>query len=335
MRNLLVTSKICKKIQNNRIRLFVILGAQQAIAAQAITEMDSDFYNICFNFTNISVPCMRKCLMINICSMSLLKAARYYKETYRFIKYIQKSASEFHVFIPHTFHAIANYLGFYSSAKTVNLLPDGMLNYFDARVTNKQYRNMLKKKTLVLLGGRYHCYRGNLTGMDHVNYHSHYVFSKTSLFTTAGKQRIINLPKSSFPRNSRNIFILDQPLERLDKVAADRIRKALHEYLGADNGNWIYKPHRDQSVSNIFFSKSSRSVMIDKTEIAEYIIQKFPISKVVSIGSSALITLKIMYPKLPCVSVGFNVLLEYNPDFLDIASAMVDFGIEFIDASNH
>ncbi len=329
---MIYTSKLIEGTQKAKVRLFVLLGAQQAIAVNEIVKKEPYYKNICFNFTNIAFQEMENCEIIVVNSKPLIIVALQYASIFNIIKKIRNSATEFHVFIPHAYHAIANYLAFYSNPDTINLLPDGILNYFDGKVGNRQYFQMVKKKILFLLGGRYHCYRGNLTGCEYLKFHSHYAFSDKALYTKVGKQILINLPQIFTPDDRTKIFILDQPLHNLPQKASFRIQKALQNYLGEDKGLWIYKPHRDQEVCNISISEFSSSITVNKFKIAEYIIKDFPIAEIVSISSSALITLKIMYPDIPCVAIGLNVVIENNPKHSTTAAAMAKFGIKFIDA---
>jgi hypothetical protein len=147
-----------------------------------------------------------------------------------------------------------------------------------------------------------------------------------------GERNIIQLPHASITKGGSKILILDQPLKHISPQNILRIQKALARYLGEDSGQWIYKPHRDQTQSNIGIDTSSTSIKLSGADIAEHIIKDFRVRKIVGIYSSALITLKIMYPDLPCISVGANVLIEERPELKQAFNAMSDFGIKFIKA---
>jgi len=325
-------TRLVQRTKNRKVRFFVILGALQAVAVEQIVQKKTDSVDICLNLSTITPRCSKHCEMVRIHSQSLVGTARQYVELFRAVKSIRRVASELHVFIPHAYHTIANYLAFNSGADTLHLLPDGLLNYYDAKISDRQYRKMLPKLLVVALGGKYKRYRGNYTAMEQLDYKSHYVFDTRSVFTRVGERRVIPLPHSSSIKGGSKIFILDQPLQHIDPKTALRIKKALTRYLGKDLGQWIYKAHRDQKQSNVVIDASSTSIKVSGTTVAEHIIKDFRVGKIVGIYSSALITLKIMYPDLPCISVGANVLIENRPELKQAFNVMSDFGIEFIEA---
>lgn len=326
------TTRLVQRTNKRKVRLFLILGALQAVAVEQIVSQKTNYVDICLNLSTIPLHGCKNCEIIELHSKSLIVTAKQYIELFTAVKSIRRVATELHVFIPHAYHAIANYLAFSSGADTLHLLPDGLLNYYDARISVKLYQKMLPKLLVVLLGGKYKRYRGNYTAMEQLEYKRHYVFDTRSVFTSVGERRVIRLPHSSIIMSGSKIFILDQPLHHIDPQSALRIQKALTHYLGKDIGQWIYKAHRDQKQSNVVIDSSSTSIKLRGTAVAEHTINDFKVGKIVGICSSALITLKIMYPDMPCISIGANVLIEKQPELKRAFNAMSDFGIEFIEA---
>jgi hypothetical protein len=239
-------------------------------------------------------------------------------------------ASRLEAAVPHVYHSLGNFLAFSLNPDALDLLPDGLLNFYDARPNDKQRRSMRYKRLGTrLLGARYQPYDGNLTAMELLDYRRQYVFTERKLFTQARELARLIIPVAEAATGD-DLFFIDQPLDDLSAVRRARLDRAIEAFVGCDRAV-LYKPHRDQ-VSPSIQLPPQRLTALPKTDIAEYVLQQHGASEVVGIYSSALLTLKIIYPQLPCTSIGFNLLVEQRPELARARTVMEDFGIRLIDA---
>ena len=323
-------STLSQQCIDNNIYVIVILGALQAIALENIKNFPGNPKIICLNFSKIKVHERANTIIFSLFSNNILTNLINYRRCFRELKKIKKVSKTFSVGIPHIHHSIANFLAFQLAPDNIDLLPDGLLNYYNAVPSKKQRRASLLKKIMCrLLGGKYQIHLGNLTAMETINYRNNYTFSEKGLYTKAGETIIIKLEAGPL-KNSEAIFFLDQPLDDIDADIRKKIVAGVNEYV-APKSHIIYKPHRDQRQTTIKALRTQTLTSLPKEEIAEYALKKQGATEVVGIYSSALITLKILYPSVMCTSIGFNLLIKKRPELLSARKKMKSIGINIID----
>lgn len=312
------------------VSVFLGLGALQAIAVEQIVQQPAQGPVIFLNCSKIRPTLPSHVTEISIGGGTRLETVRDYQRCYAGLKKLRAVASRLEAAVPHVYHSLGNFLAFSLNPDALDLLPDGLLNFYDARPNDKQRRSMRYKRLGTrLLGARYQPYDGNLTAMELLDYRRQYVFTERKLFTQARELTRLVIPVAEAATGD-DLFFIDQPLDDLSAERRARLDRAIEAFVGCDRAV-LYKPHRDQ-VSPSIQLPPQRLTALPKTDIAEYVLQQHGASEVVGIYSSALLTLKIIYPQLPCTSIGFNLLVEQRPELARARTVMEDFGIRLIDA---
>lgn len=232
----------------------------------------------------------------------------YFKSMFRFKKDISNIfMNKVRVFIPHPFHFATNYAAFNVGAEEFNLLPDGLLNYYERLINERDKKLMAAKKLLgVILGLTYSPYCGLLTGESVIKY-THFYDIK-SVLKRKNNQAI--LPEFENLINQKVVLFLDQEIEHLvSKEEEECLRKAAIEYILLKKYNTvIYKRHPSSNKFTSFLKKSGINVIELKNNLPiELIINQLPVNEVVSFISSALLNLLYMRPEILATSIGVSV----------------------------
>lgn len=307
----------------------------QHLAVEKIVLQNPDVRHICINLTDRRVEWEGIEEVLTFERGSKVSMALQYWKIFKRIRDLRRENSVFNVFIPHPYHSIPNFLAFYTKPTTINLLPDGILNYYNCQITRSQLWQMIKKKFTLFLGGNYRIYKGSIIASDYLNYTANYVFLKRGVVTDVGVTKVLELAEQNrFPNSTeRKILFIDQPLEFFSKDAQEAIKKKIKDFFQEKNVELVlYKPHREQKRKNLQLKNNQKTISIRGMIPVELISQEFEYNEIVGICSSALITLRLMNQNLPIYSIGINKLRSEKPELLDIQKLLEDLNIKIIDA---
>ncbi len=322
-------STLAKSAQGKPVSVFLGLGALQAIAVEQIAQQPTQGPVVFLNCSEIRPRLPAQVTEVRVGAGGRIETLLDYRRCYAGLKRLKAVAARLEVAVPHVYHSLGNFMAFSLNPDALDLLPDGLLNFYDARPSDEQRRSMRHKRLVArLLGARYQPHKGNLTAMEQLEYRRQYVFTERKLYTQAREQIKLEIPVAE-AASGDDLFFIDQPLDDLSDERRNRLNQAIEGFVGGDRAV-LYKPHRDQINPSIQLPQNQLTVL-PKTDVAEYVLQQHGASEILGIYSSALITLKIIYPEIPCTSIGFNLLVEQRPELARARAVMQDFGIRLID----
>lgn len=327
------SEKLLTACASARLHIFVNAGLLNHIATDCILERIPSTDPVWIIDVNFSGGTQHHGRLFRTCigKGSPRETTSGYRQMYRILRNIKGRAGQMYLYVPHVFHSIANYLAFYAGPEKIFLLPDGLLNYYDARITGfRQHIRMLGKFLLApMLGGRYRLFRGELICRELVHYAGCHVFSTLGLTTAVGTVELLNYSAPHFvPVAGRSLY-LDQPTEALAERARHELANALYAAL-RNESEILYKPHPTQRSCSI--ANSTRlpiTPVVSKLPVEKVIAELQP-ERVLGIFSSALITLKLLYPDLDVCSVGTRYFTARNPRLAQAREAMTRLGIRVL-----
>ncbi|PLW70250.1 polysialyltransferase family glycosyltransferase [Pseudohalioglobus lutimaris] len=238
--------------------------------------------------------------------------------------------------LPHPDHLLGNFLFFHPQVDERCIFEDGILNYYDAVLTENQLRGMMFRHRFGwLIGLKYTLYEGFLSGIDARQYDRAFVSYPEKMVRreSYGEVFTINRYHRSGEqwRSSGVILMLDQNIELLlDATDADKLRKKMARVVEQISGEVLIKPHydmrnRQEPPTETWVAAEYRS------QPAELIIDEIKPKAVVSFCSSALINIKELYPEVQCVAVGANYLpVQIDGVSKTIADIFSGLGIEVV-----
>ena len=206
-------------------------------------------------------------------------------------------------YFAHPNHIISNYVFFRNNNNyEYNLIPDGILNYYNI-TTNKLHSKMNKKRKISrMLGLDYTIYEGHLTGYEFNKYKNIYCLHKEDLITYITSDNLIKLNINlNSQHKSENILILGQThnnskkyLKLLENCIIFYLNK-IHFKESCEKGNVYYKPHPneflDENIKELL-NKFNIKIYLENTP-AELLISKF--NTFIGFTSSVLMNLRIIY----------------------------------------
>ena len=346
------------------INIFVAIAPVQLLAISSIIKQmppDSAIVNICFVFYKSDIDFeIPNCTVFKYNTRGLRAYFAAMTQFRKEIKQILNRKEKLAVYIPHPYHLPTNYLLFGIKEKEAYLIPDGILNYYESKITIKSMLAMLVKCALArILGITYTPYTGHLTAFDKRVYSGVYTFNPDGLLTVCGQIRIIRTDKEQFRNDKKICLFLDQDIESLlNKKDSENMRAALYQYLAsAQFDEILYKPH--PSVKHLtprppsLEGKGENSLLISEEGLgsplsvsgrgwgwgmpihstlpAEMLISQYCPTEVISYVSSALINIRDIYPDIACTSVGLNKLLAVNSRIQPLCELFVRKNIRIIE----
>ncbi|MBF0233056.1 MAG: hypothetical protein HQK65_08465 [Desulfamplus sp.] len=260
----------------------------------------------------------------------------YIKKVYsifRFKKDIDKILSSENtniLYIAHPFHFACNYLAFNNFAEKIYLLPDGILNYYEARIDNNSLKKMIQGKILCAMAGiNYKMFKGHYTGYELGIYSGVYCFSEKRLLTKTGK--IFNIAKTSVniglkPLKDICLFI-DQPVNK--SIHYDLAKRINDFFLSRQFKKIIYKKHPSYKCDSLKYLLNSGAeiCLIESKMPIEMLFDEIDAGYIVSFDSSALLTLKFLYPDRECVSIGMDLFCQQDYQLYKIKKIFMEQGI--------
>lgn len=230
---------------------------------------------------------------------------QYIKQLYNAKKLIDsniKTYTHVNFYVPHPMHIITNYIVFSIKNNTVNLIPDGILNYYDYPSYKYKKQMLIKKVFAFLIRINYKLFDGHFTAYDVINYEKIYTIYKIGMITTG--ENIVEIAlKSKKQNNSSSCLILGSPVDQ--KKISIYLTIVKHEIAILSNKKMtiFYKYHPAEKKNNkleLLLSKNNISTL-DSKEPIESFCDDFSI--VISPASSALINLKLIYhSQIDCIS---------------------------------
>lgn len=310
--------------------VFVIAGQLNLVAAELIaaTLPAGDIVWIIDTIRHAGTSRQGDVFRSAIGKAGTFEVLRAFRRTYRTLRALRAAAAKVHAYIPHAYNSIANDLVFGLRADCVSLLPDGLLNYYDARIDRPaQYLHMLALAVVSrLLGGSYRPVAGDLIARSRIDYTDCHVFSTRGLTTAVGNVRLLAFPREDFEPVAGRTLFLDQPAELLRPAAREALGRQLSAAL-RDARELLYKPHPTQRSRNVADNDALVLQEVTVREPVERLVAQLKPDRVAGIYSSALITLKLMYPELPVVSIGMEHFIARNPRLATAREAMRALGI--------
>jgi hypothetical protein len=304
------------------INIFIAIAPLQLLAISSIIKQmppDSHIVNICFVFYKSDIAFeVPNCTVFKYNTHGLRAYFAAMTQFRKEIKQILNRKKKLAIYIPHPYHLPTNYLLFGIKKKEAYLIPDGILNYYESKITIKPLLTMLVKCVLArILGITYTPYTGHLTAFDKRVYSGVYTFNPDGLLTACGQIHIIRTDKEQFRNDKKICLFLDQDIESLlNKKDSENMRAALSQYLASGEFDEIlYKPHPSVKQAPLSFGEGQgwgQITPIHSTLPAEMLISQYCPTEVISYVSSALINIRDIYPDVACTSVGLNKLLAVN-----------------------
>ncbi|GEM_PF-3551357 len=339
------------------INIFVAIAPVQLLAISSIIKQmspDSHIVNICFVFYKSDIDFeIPNCTVFKYNTRGLRAYFAAMTQFRRKIKQLLRRKEKLSVYIPHPYHLPTNYLLFGIKEKEAYLIPDGILNYYESKITIKPLLTMLVKCVLAwVLGINYTPYTGHLTAFDKRVYSGVYTFNPDGLLTDCGQIRIIRTEKEQFRNDKKICLFLDQDIESLlSKKDSEKMRAALYQYLASGEFDEIlYKSHpsvsthltprppslkgKGENCSPLCSGEGvgwGQITPIYSTLPAEMLISQYCPTEVISYVSSALINIRDIYPDIACTSVGLNKLLAVNPRIKPLYELFVRKNIRIIE----
>lgn len=305
---------------------FFVIGAQQAVAVPLLLEGVSG-RSMVFRLSGVplDVPSNSDCEQFVLPQGGYsLDNFRVYRLAIRKLHELRSRCTELHVYVPHVFHSMANFAAIDLKPDQVHLLPDGVLNYYDVNVDLQRRLHMGWKALIMkLCGGRYRFYTGALTGADAVDYSSTYTFNEAGLRTRYGRICPLRLAPVKPAGAGEAVLFVDQPLHTLRKTLRQAIEAQVTQYL--NSRKVVYKAHVSQDQPSVPIPDDVE--ILPKDRPVESLLDGLPISEVVSVSSSALLTLKQLNPSLHCTAVGIEHLANEKPELARVRDTMLAAGI--------
>ncbi len=239
--------------------------------------------------------------------------------------------------LPHPDHLLGNFLFFHPQVDERCIFEDGLLNYYDAVLTENQFRGMMFRHRFGwLIGLRYTLYEGFLSGIDARQYDRAFVSYPKKMVRRESYGEISTITRYQRAkeqwRASDVVLVLDQNIEAaLGISTANKLRNAMAKRLDELDGEVLVKPHYD--MRNSQEPQSEKWVAAEyRSRPAELVIEQIKPRAVMSFCSSALINIKELYPEMQCVAVGANyVPVQINGVALSAADLFLDMGIEVLE----
>lgn len=229
-------------------------------------------------------------------------------------------------YFPHACHPATNYLVFSGKCKSLHVFEEGIANYHDA-YREKWVVSKIKKNFLFFIGLPYHDYSGHITGCDEVFFDSCICSFPNNLVNLHRFKKVVFkkpiIEESVVCRNASKVLFLDQPL-----IMSISEREALNKKLSQAMSSYdqvFYKGHHDQNKPfGEFLMLSDAEMKIP----AELLVATIDFGVVVSFNSSALITIKSLFPEVECLSFpvpGQELLVRGRKiKFHDFLDAFID-----------
>jgi hypothetical protein len=243
----------------------------------------------------------------------------------------------FRLFCAHPAQAFSNLLFFSNKVKEINILEDGILNYYGCELCHIESKVKVLSQKKIISYFIYN-YFGHLSGIENKHTNTPFIgwFSNpkdiyhSNLFQKINKIEFRNISKlNEFEETKDIILILDQPIEELfDSDFKDVLLNNMMALLDSTSTSNIYvKPH---PRGGGLFSCSNEYKLIDDPAPVEYLIGKIKPRLVISFISSALVTIKVICPDIHCVSLGLDNTNLNNKFKKDIKKIFESFNVQIL-----
>lgn len=259
--------------------------------------------------------------MDNIVRFHYQNIFQYFKQLNNARKLIDSNIKKYpnvSFYIPHPMHIITNYIVFSIKNRSINLIPDGILNYYDYPSYKYRKQMLCKKAFAFLLRINYKLFNGHFTAYDVVNYEKIYTIYKKGMITIGENIVEIKL-KSKKQNNSLFCLILGSPIDQKKISTYLSIVKEEIAILSNKKMTIFYKYHPSEKENNklkLLLSENNISILNSKEPI-ESLCDDFAI--IIAPASSSLINLKLIYhSQIDCISYmpskKINQLFNINED---------------------
>jgi hypothetical protein len=325
--------------QRHRLNVFIVFGVQQVLAVRGILadqgEVDG-LENLCLFYIDSDLAHTLPHCRVEHCRRQGVLA--YVAELRRFREQVKAWLADYRqvcVFMPHAYYYPANYLLFADIDVQRYLIPDGVINYCDYRVGVAKTPTMLLRWLFGhLLGLPYWLYSGHITAIEAQRYDGVYTFSRSNLLTDHDNLVDIPVPRGEpYKPDTRVCLFLDHYLQDVPAELQSRIISSARQYLDDCPAEIVYhKKHPSWNVEENAILACEKCVELDSDEPAELLIEHLHPTEVISYASSALSTIREIYPELKCTAIGLN-LLQDLPDYADVQALFASRGVSLVDAS--
>jgi len=317
--------------QGSRLSIFFAIAPLQTLSMQQLIVESPADTSVCLDYSGmLSLGDDCKALHVDCSATETFACVQDYFFGYRLLKFLGRRFQAVDVYLPHCFHAMANYVVFFCDWDRLYLLPDGLLNYYRWDINDEHRRRMCLKAVFSrCLGGRYAAYEGSLTGGDQISFDGSFMYSRIGLVSDYGDYFPLSAPLRSSNPEAGTVLFLDHPIDYLDTTEKRTMQRRNRDYL-LPFTTFDYKPHPKQHEINIDSTNDLNMKTVDENVPAEILIAVRGYSHVVSMCSSGLLMAKILYPDVTCTSVGLDLLKAYDPELEEIERLMDSLDIELV-----
>lgn len=256
------------------------------------------------------------------------------KKKYDLIKEVLQKYSNVHVYLPNIHSPFTNKIFFNLPNELhvnlqYNILVEGSLNYAGHYIgKNYFYKSLIKIILGYMMGFSYKLFQGEFDASDQNKIDIIYAPLKEGLCTNKKIVEIDLSPKKDIKREKNNILIVGQYLSsQLSTTNQNILEEYFLEFINnklVDAEIIYYKAHPMSDEKDDFIQKlSDERIKIVKTSLSlEEWLENEDVKMVISIASTALMTIKIMYgDKIECISFGMDFLNKNTS--VDYASLMI------------
>lgn len=317
-------------MEGERLTIYLVLGSLQARATRELLRYAAGD-SLVINGSPSPIPSRASVMVRTLGSTASVESAIDYWRLARQLKALQRSYGKISVAVPHIYHLIANHLYYEVCNDEVLLLPDGTLTLTPMKVRSEQRRKMLFRSALApFLGLRYRSFQGSLHGFDRKVVDRVVTFFDSPYLPAHRTIQKLDL-SLALPVAAGTCLVVDQPMEQavVSRQDVDDIAKAIAARAANFTRRYV-KLHPRQLGPSI--ARHTRdAVMLDRTIAAEDLFTDFAPEVIIGTASTALITLKSLFPETAVLAVGLNRVETARPEFRDFRAKLVSIGAEFVD----
>ena len=297
--------------------IIVASSALQLIAAeQIIKNHRNEKFIVYLSYSNIIKSSIENIRFIQtgFSLKSLISLYKFKKE----IKSLTKNENP-DIYIGHLYNHASNYIFNKSRNSRLFLLPDGILNYRKDNCIKKFIPILIIKKIIGIIFFIPFKIPKTMTNYDDNRFHGNFVFGKTLPVTQTGITCFLNIDNDNQDTNKGTILYLDQPFR---KKEAEYIIEKIREFIRKIDCDTIYyKAHPHKNTKN--YLADYNAITIENSSPSEKIIGKINPEYIISYNSSALLTAKLINPKIKAIAIH-----KYDTSLIHLDEYFISSGVE-------
>lgn len=320
--------------------VFVVFGAQQVLAVQTVVAngvIDPADRKMCLIFNPDLVSGVPpECENVRFSARGVLAYVGSMLRFKRVVKQLRDRHRDVRFYIPHPFYYPGNYVLFSITGARKYLIPDGTLNYYshDVRV-RERFTMALRWLVGKALRLPYHPYTGHLTAYQSGAYDGVMTFSERGLVTTHQNLVRLALPPALGVRASddrqRTCLFLDHYLEPQHRHLRPSLEDAVARYIRSRAFHRVYIKRHPLHRTPCLYASEENAVEVQSDAPVELLVNELGPSEVISVYTSALVTIADLFPDSVCVAVGLE-LLEHDGEIRELRRFFEERGIRIIPA---